>query len=101
MNFLGHAWFSGMEDDFFLTGNVFGDFLKGSVASLSLPEEILRGLRYHRFLDQEGDKCRGFLGMKTLLGHDFGHYRGVIADVFIDGANVFVNDFCHGCEIGI
>ncbi len=84
MNFLGHAWYSGDENDEFLAGNVFGDFIKGKIENQGLPIGIVKGITYHRYLDTVGDKCRGFIKLRELLGHEFGHYRGVIADVFID-----------------
>jgi acyl carrier protein phosphodiesterase len=84
VNFLGHAYFSTGRDDQFLAGNTFGDFIKGKVPHGELPDGIIKGIEFHRFLDIHGDQCPSFVKLRELLGHDFGHYRGVIADIFID-----------------
>ena len=84
VNFLGHAYFSTGRDDHFLAGNTFGDFIKGKIPYGELPEGIVKGVEYHRFLDVRGDLCPSFIRLREMLGHSFGHYRGVIADIFID-----------------
>ncbi|MCX6258446.1 MAG: ACP phosphodiesterase [Bacteroidia bacterium] len=84
MNFLGHAYFSYFDDDAVLAGNVFGDFVKGNIAKTHYPEGIRNGLVYHRHLDSLCNNNDGFINIKQLTGNEYGHYRGIITDIFID-----------------
>jgi acyl carrier protein phosphodiesterase len=84
MNFLGHAYFSYFLNDEVLAGNVFGDFVKGNIANTNFPEQIKTGLIYHRHLDSLCEENEGFRQIRSLIGHNYGHYRGIITDIFID-----------------
>jgi len=84
MNFLGHAYFSPPNNDKALAGNVFGDFVKGNLEKQNFPDDIKKGLQYHRYLDALCDKCAGFISFKHLLSNDYSHYKGIIADILID-----------------
>ena len=83
MNYLGHAYFS-PDNDEILAGNVFGDFIKGKIENIKLPENIKYGLRLHRKLDKVCNQCEGYYLIKETIGKDYGHFNGVIADIFID-----------------
>lgn len=83
MNFLGHAYFN-YGDDEMLAGNLFGDYVKGNIDTKPLPEGIKNGLRYHRLLDAYCDDLLSYQEIKNLAGPDYGLYKGIIADVFID-----------------
>lgn len=82
MNYLGHAYFSPDNDEIF-AGNVFGDFVKGKIDNLKLPENIKQGLRLHRRIDTLCNVCDGYCLIKEQIGKNYGHFNGVIADIFI------------------
>jgi acyl carrier protein phosphodiesterase len=93
MNFLGHAYFSPDNDDI-LAGNVFGDFVKGRVDNSSFPENIKTGLKLHRKIDVQCNEIEEYHLIKNAVGKDYGHYRGVIADIFLDHfLSVYWKDF--------
>ncbi len=83
MNFLGHTYFN-LGSDATLAGNFFGDYVKGNPNNLSLPENIKKGVRWHRYLDEGCNQSAGFRKMKENLNGDYPHMKGVIIDVFID-----------------
>lgn len=83
MNFLGHAYFS-PDNHEILAANVFGDFVKGRIENHDLPENIKNGLKLHRELDSYCNTCKAYISIKNEIGDEFGHYKSVIADIFID-----------------
>lgn len=82
MNFLGHSLFS-KTSPLFLLGNVCGDFYKGRVDTLHLPEEVIEGIRFHRSLDSLTDSTEAFREAREKLS-DYGLYSGIIVDIFYD-----------------
>ena len=93
MNFLGHAYFSPYNDEI-LAGNVFGDFVKGKIENINLPENIKNGLKLHRKIDRICNECKGYILLKKDIGKDYGHFNGVIADIFIDHLlSIYWEDF--------
>jgi acyl carrier protein phosphodiesterase len=83
MNYLGHAYFT-KGDDQVLAGNVFGDFVKGNIDNTGFPDKIKEGLKLHRQMDTLCDRQLYFHRLKDLLGEEYGHYKGIITDIFID-----------------
>lgn len=83
MNFFGHAYFS-PDDAEILAGNVMGDHFKGSIDFMNLPKNLKLGLTLHRNLDSLCDETAGYKEIVSLISPEYGRYRGIIADIFID-----------------
>ncbi len=82
MNFLAHMFLSGDAPELFV-GNLMGDFVKGSVRG-HFPPGIEGGILLHRRIDSFAGQNRHFLRSKRRLDKSFGHYRGVMVDLFYD-----------------
>lgn len=82
MNFLGHSFFKG-RSSLFLMGNICGDFYKGLPHSLSLPEEMIEGIKFHRKLDSLTDSTSAVAKAKKELSQ-YGLYSGIIVDIYYD-----------------
>ena len=82
MNFLAHLYLSG-ESDEIKVGNFIGDYVKGN-KHLNYPDEIARGIRLHRRIDDFTDKHPLVRETINILKPGYGRYSGVIADVFFD-----------------
>ncbi len=82
MNFLAHLFLSGDRPEV-LAGNLMGDFVKGKLDG-RFPAGIERGIILHREIDSFAGGNRHFLRSKRRLDPFFGHYRGVLIDLFYD-----------------
>lgn len=82
MNFLAHLFLSGADPEL-LVGNLLGDFVKGRLEG-HFPAGIERGILLHRQIDSFAGRNRHFLRSKKRLDTSFGHYRGVLVDLFYD-----------------
>ena len=82
MNFLAHLYLSGKDDEIKL-GNFIGDFVKGK-KFLDFPEGVGKGILLHRSIDHYTDTHVMVLQSKKRLGKKYGHYSGVIVDIFYD-----------------
>jgi acyl carrier protein phosphodiesterase len=82
MNFLAHLFISGAEPEL-LVGNLLGDFVKGRLDG-KFPAGIERGIFLHRRIDSFAGRNPHFLRSKRRLDASFGHYRGVLVDLFYD-----------------
>jgi acyl carrier protein phosphodiesterase len=82
MNYLMHLFLSGDTPET-LVGNMMGDFVKGRLDE-RYPPGIRHGIELHRRIDSfaAGNPC--FIRSKRLIDRSFGHYRGVLVDVFYD-----------------
>lgn len=83
MNFLAHAYLSG-DDEKILLGNLAGDFIKGRQALAAYPPQVVRGVELHRAIDEFTDNHAVVRQSKDHLRPTYGHYAGVIVDVFYD-----------------
>lgn len=83
MNFLAHILLSGEEDDLLKLGNFMGDTVRGK-QYLDYPEEVQRGILLHRQIDTFTDAHPLFRESKRRLVSRYGHYAGVITDIFYD-----------------
>jgi acyl carrier protein phosphodiesterase len=82
VNFLTHLFLSNGVPEL-LVGNLMGDFVKGRLDG-RFPPGIKQGILLHREIDSfTGQNCH-FLCSKRRLDQSFGHYRGVLVDLFYD-----------------
>lgn len=83
MNFLAHIYLSGADPEVQL-GNFMADAVKGN-QYVHYPAGIQTGIHLHRFIDSFTDAHPVFRQSKSRLhGKQFGHYTGVIMDMFYD-----------------
>ena len=86
MNFLGHSLISieidESTDKNTLYGNFTGDYYKGLVDRIELPEALKEGIRLHRIIDKISDRKENSLN--ELLTDKFGIFKGIVSDMFID-----------------
>ena len=91
MNFLAHAFLSGTNPKI-MAGNFIGDFVKGK-SYLNYDTEVRSGILLHREIDQFSDTHPRFKDSKGRLVDGFGHYAGVIVDMFYD--HLLAKNFSH------
>ena len=86
MNFLAHSLISLNIDEKAnkktLYGNFAGDFYKGRVDKIELPEELKEGIVLHRMIDGISDRNENLLN--ELLVEKFGIFKGIVSDMIID-----------------
>lgn len=82
MNFLAHIYLSGEDDDIKI-GNFIADGIKGKKYK-SFPEKIQIGILLHRKIDWFSDNDAIVKKSKRRLDKRYGHYKGVIIDIFYD-----------------
>ncbi len=82
MNFLTHLFLSNGDPEL-LVGNLMGDFVKGRLDG-RFPSGVQRGILLHREIDSFTGQNGHFLRSKRRLDQSFGHYRGVLVDLFYD-----------------
>ena len=73
MNFLAHSLISleidEQENKKTLYGNFAGDFYKGLVDKIELPEELKEGIVLHRIIDGISDRNENFLNELLVIGY--------------------------------
>jgi acyl carrier protein phosphodiesterase len=82
MNFLAHIYLSN-DNDFVKIGNFMADGIRGH-NYLEFPADIQKGVILHRAIDTFTDAHPVFRKSKHRLHEAYGHYSGVIIDVFYD-----------------
>ncbi|HEU4497499.1 MAG TPA: acyl carrier protein phosphodiesterase [Flavobacterium sp.] len=82
MNFLAHIYLS-RNNDLIKIGNLMADGIRGKDYE-HFPEDIRRGIILHRAIDTFTDAHPIFRTSKRRLHEKYGHYSGVIVDVFYD-----------------
>lgn len=82
MNFLAHLALSGGDPEI-LVGNLMGDFVKGRLAG-RYSGRLLTGLELHRKIDTFAEHHPCFIRSKHRLDSSYGHFRGVMIDLFYD-----------------
>lgn len=86
MNFLAHSLISleidEKENKKTLYANFAGDFYKGLVKTIELPDELKEGIVLHRIIDKISDRNENFLN--ELLTEKFGIFKGIVSDMYID-----------------
>ena len=82
MNYLAHAHLSfGLPQ--ILIGNMISDFVKGK-KQYDFSPMIQKGIRLHRSIDSFTDAHPIYRKSKHRLHEKYGHYSGVIMDIFYD-----------------
>ena len=82
MNFLAHIYLSG-ENDHIKIGNFIADGIHGKNFD-AFPVDVQKGIRLHREIDSFTDFHPIFRQSKHRLHERYGHYSGVIMDIFYD-----------------
>jgi acyl carrier protein phosphodiesterase len=82
MNFLAHIYLSG-ENKQIQLGNFMADGIRGH-DYLDYPSEVQKGIILHRAIDTFTDAHPIFRKSKHRLHEKYGHYSGVIVDIFYD-----------------
>ena len=82
LNFLAHIYLSG-ENDFLKIGNFIADTVRGK-QYLEYPQAIQQGILLHRKIDSFTDQHPIFRMSKKRIFLIFGHYSGVIVDIYYD-----------------
>lgn len=82
MNFLAHIYLSGDQPQVQL-GNFIADGIRGNHFH-HYNQEIKKGILLHREIDTFSDNHAVFRITKHRLHEEFGHYSGVIVDIFYD-----------------
>ncbi len=85
MNFLAHLYLAGPSDES-LIGNLMGDFVKGTLESLSphYSTDIIRGIQQHRSIDVFTDTHASFSHARQLLSPERQRFAGIVVDIFYD-----------------
>lgn len=85
MNFLAHIYLSG-ENQQKKIGNFIGDWVKGDLNKHKnfYPDEILTGIKMHRFIDNYTDHHPVVIKSMERLRPIFRLHSGIIIDVFYD-----------------
>lgn len=82
MNFLAHIYLSG-DDELIRIGNFMADGIRGH-DYLDYHPDIQKGIILHRAIDTFTDAHPIFRKSKHRLHEKYGHYSGVIIDIFYD-----------------
>ena len=82
MNFIAHLLLSGNDDEIII-GNFIADSVKGSNYK-KYPAGIQRGIFLHREIDSFTDAHEIVRRSKSRLSTVYGHYTGVLIDIFYD-----------------
>jgi len=82
MNFLAHIYLS-FDDDEITIGNFIADSIRGNKFKY-LPERIQKGIKLHRHIDSYTDAHPTVRQSTKRLHKNYGHYSGIIVDIFYD-----------------
>ncbi|ESU19154.1 hypothetical protein FCR2A7T_25770 [Flavobacterium cauense R2A-7] len=82
MNFLAHIYLSG-NNDLIKIGNFIADGIRGHDYE-HFPVDVQKGILLHRAIDTFTDAHPVFRKSKHRLHEAYGHYSGVIMDIFYD-----------------
>lgn len=82
MNFLAHIYLSG-DNDLLKIGNFMADSIRGHSYE-NYPAEVRKGILLHRAIDSFTDAHPIYRKSKHRLHEKYGHYSGVIMDIFYD-----------------
>ncbi|WP_185266266.1 acyl carrier protein phosphodiesterase [Halopseudomonas xiamenensis] len=83
MNFLAHLRL-GPDDPQQALGGLLGDFVKGPVAAMDLPDPVRQGIWLHRRIDAFTDRHPLVLRSKARVTDERRRYAGIMVDMFYD-----------------
>ena len=83
MNFLAHLRL-GPADPQLALGGLLGDFVKGPLDSIALPEAVLQGIWLHRRIDAFTDRHPLVARSKARVTAERRRYAGIMVDMFYD-----------------
>ena len=83
MNFLAHLRL-GPDDPQLALGGLLGDFVKGPVAALQLPDAVRQGIWLHRSIDAFTDRHPLVARSKARVSPERRRYAGIMVDMFYD-----------------
>ena len=83
MNFLAHLRL-GPDDPQQALGGLLGDFVKGPVAAMTLPDRVRQGIWLHRRIDAFTDRHPLVLRSKARVSGERRRYAGIMVDMFYD-----------------
>jgi len=83
MNFLAHLRL-GPADPQQALGGLLGDFVRGPVAAIALPDPVRQGIWLHRRIDAFTDRHPLVLRSKTRISGERRRYAGIMVDMFYD-----------------
>ena len=82
MNFLAHIYLSG-NNPCVIIGNFMADSIKG-LQYKAFDKNIQKGILLHRQIDTSTDAHPNFKSSTKRLHANYGHYSGIIVDIFYD-----------------
>ncbi|MEN8817457.1 MAG: acyl carrier protein phosphodiesterase [Nonlabens sp.] len=82
MNYLAHIYLS-KEDKELRIGNFIADSVRGKDFSM-FPDRVAQGIILHRHIDTYTDKHAVVKQSKDLIRKEYGHWSGVIVDIYYD-----------------
>ena len=82
MNFLAHIYLSG-DNDLLKIGNFMADSIRGHGYE-NYRDDVKKGILLHRSIDSFTDMHPVYRQSKHRLHEKYGHYSGVIMDIFYD-----------------
>ena len=82
MNFLAHIYLSG-DNDLLKIGNFMADSIRGHGYE-NYQDDVKKGILLHRSIDSFTDMHPVYRQSKHRLHEKYGHYSGVIMDIFYD-----------------
>lgn len=83
MNFLAHLRLGPHEPQAAL-GGLLGDFVKGPVAAIELPDAVRKGIWLHRSIDAFTDRHPVVARSKARVSGERRRYAGIMVDMFYD-----------------
>ncbi|WP_417596486.1 ACP phosphodiesterase [Oceanospirillum sp.] len=94
MNYLAHAFLAREKGEAFRLGNLMADHIKGPVDRVLdflplghsdlLAEELLAGIRYHRFIDHTVDHSPLVSELREQFSKEYRRYAGIVLDMAWD-----------------
>ncbi|MEH6389884.1 MAG: ACP phosphodiesterase [Pseudomonas profundi] len=83
MNFLAHL-FLGPQQPQLALGSLLGDFVKGPLVSMQLPEQVKQGVWLHRRIDSFTDAHPMVIRSKQRVSATRRRFAGIMVDMFYD-----------------